>query len=346
MCKTKISCFLILAATLASGCTRPANRVVVYCAQDPDFAKQAFDAFTKQSGLTIGPRWDTEANKSISLYFELIREKDRPRCDVFWNNEILSTLRLDKQGLLEPYDSPSAAPYPDWAKSKTHTWHAFATRARVLLVHTRVPEKERPTSLLDMTDARWKGQVAMAKPMAGTSATQAACLFEVLGPAEARKYYQGLHANGIQILAGNKDVAEAVGRGEAVVGITDTDDAIAEVKAGHPVVIIYPDRHGSKAHPRLGTLFIPNTVAILRGCPNPAGARKLVDYLLSAEVEKMLAESESRQVPLNPGVQANLPPQILSPRQVHAMEVDFAKAADLWDETQAFLIEVFARPGK
>lgn len=348
MWKPIITCQVLAWAATAlccmPGCTKPATRVVVYCAQDPDFANQAFDSFTKQTGLTIGPRWDTEANKSVSLYYELIREKDRPRCDVFWNNEILSTLRLDKQNLLEPYDSPSAKPYPAWTKGKDYTWHAFATRARVLLVNTRVPEKDRPASLLDLTDPRWKGQVAMAKPMAGTSATQAVCLFEVLGPAEARKYYEGLNANAVQILAGNKDVALAVGRGEAAIGITDTDDAMAEVKAGHPVVIIYPDRAGSKTHPRLGTLFIPNTVAILRGSPNPDGARRLVDYLLSAEVEKMLAESASYQVPLNPNVQARLPEQIQSPMQVHAMDVDFVRAADMWDETQAFLIKVYARP--
>jgi iron(III) transport system substrate-binding protein len=58
---------------------------------------------------------------------------------------------------------------------------------------------------------------------------------------------------------------------------------------------------------RKGTLFIPNTLAILRKGPNPEGARRLVDYLLGPEVEKALAESASHQVPLNPQVQAPAP---------------------------------------
>src|SRR5207253_5761017 len=104
---------------------------------------------------------------------ELIQEKDRPRCDVHWNNEILSTIRLQRQKLLEPYDSPSAAPFPASAKAKDHTWHAFAARARVLIVNTQlVKESDRPRSLLDLTDARWKGLAAIAKPQFGTSATQ------------------------------------------------------------------------------------------------------------------------------------------------------------------------------
>src|SRR5262249_19985445 len=151
--------------------------------------------------------------------------------------------------------------------------------------------------LLDLTDARWKGRVAMAKPQFGTSATQAACLFEVLGREQAKGFYLGLRDNGVRIVPGNKQVAEGVGQGQFAVGITDTDDAIAEVAAGRPVTIVFPDRDRSQDD-RMGTLFIPNTVAVIRGCPNPDGARKLVDYLLSAEVEAKLAETESHQIPL------------------------------------------------
>ena len=95
---------------------------------------------------------------------------------------------------------------------------------------------------------------------------------------------------------------------------------------------------------RMGTLFIPNTLAIIRGSPNPDGARTLVDYLLSAEVEAKLAESESHQMPLNPEVHAELPEQIETPKTVKAMEVDFYKAADLWGEVQTFLIQEFEHP--
>jgi iron(III) transport system substrate-binding protein len=335
----------------AAGCGQPAAepRVVLYCAQDEEFASALLDDFRKQTGLPVVPKYDTEADKSVSLYQELVSEKKRPRCDVFWNNEILSTIRLQNEGMLELYASPSAEPYPDETKAGDHSWHAFATRARVLVVNTNlVPEKDRPRSLLDLTDARWRGRVAMARPQFGTSATQAACLFQVLGADKAKKYYRDLKANGVQITPGNKQAAEWAGNGrtpqgqEVAIGITDTDDAMAEVRAGHPVAIVYPDRD-APADSRLGTLFIPNTVAILRGCPNLGGARRLVDYLLSAEVEKRLAESDSHQVPLNPEVKAKLPPEIQTPKTVRAMKVDFAEAAELWDKVQTFVRQEFAR---
>jgi iron(III) transport system substrate-binding protein len=339
----RLSCAL-LAFCLLSGCSRSSSRVVLYCAQDKEFAELVFADFTKQTNLTVAPHYDTESTKSVGLYVELVNEAQRPRCDVFWNNEIVSTIRLQRKNLLEPYASPSADPFPASAKSKDNTWTAFAARARVLIVNTKlVPEAERPRSLLDLTDPRWKGKVAMAKPAFGTSATQAACLFDVLGKEKAMAYYRGLRDNGVQVLDGNKKVAVSVGEGAVPIGVTDTDDAIDEVKAGRDVVIIFPDRD-TPAGDRMGTLFIPNTVAIIKGAPNSEGAKKLVDYLLSPEVEKKLAESASAQIPLNPKVQCTLPPQIEAGRTAKQMQVDWGKAADWWDETQAFLAKEFARP--
>jgi iron(III) transport system substrate-binding protein len=347
---TLCGCLFLLVC--CSGCPRSASepRVVLYCAQDEEFAVPVLDAFRRLAGLTVAPKYDTEADKSVSLYQELVAEKNRPRCDVFWNNEILSTIRLQKQGLLEPFDSPAAKSYPTEAKAADHAWHAFATRARILIVNTRlIAEKDRPRSLLDLTDAPWRGRVAMALPQFGTSATQAACLFQALGSERAKKFYLDLKANDVRIAPGNKQVAEWVGKGrtpqgqEVVVGVTDTDDAMEEVRAGHEVAIVYPDRD-APADSKMGTLFIPNTLAILKGSPNPEGAKRLVDYLLSADVEKRLAEGESHQVPLNPEVKAKLPPQIETPKTVRVLRVDFAKAAELWDEVQTFVRREFATP--
>ncbi|HLW65142.1 MAG TPA: extracellular solute-binding protein [Gemmataceae bacterium] len=334
----------VLAAAAGCNSTSASSRVVLYCAQDRVFAESVLAEFTQRTKLDVAPKYDTEADKSVSLYEELIREKDRPRCDVHWNNEILATIRLRRAGLLEPCSSPSAAPYPDWSKAPDHTWQAFASRARVLLVNMKlVPEVERPKSLLELTQPKWKGKVAMAKPLFGTTATQAACLFEAMGPERAEQFYKNLAANGVQIVPGNKQAAEAVSHGEVAIGVTDTDDAMEEKEGGQPVDIIFPDREKNSDFPRMGTLYIPNTLALIRGAPNADGGKKLIDFLLSAEVEQKLADNASHQIPLNPQVKAKLPEVIVAPSQVHVMDVDFEKAADMWERSQTFLRNLFAR---
>jgi iron(III) transport system substrate-binding protein len=318
--------------------------VVVYSAQDEEFATNLLEDFTHRTGIQVDPRYDTEKNKTVSLFQELVNEHQRPRCDLFWNNEILNTILLQRQGLLLPYASPSAQAFPSRDRAKDDTWTAFAARARVLIVNTQlVPKAKWPTSIFDLTKPRWKDKAAIAKPLFGTTATQGACLFEVLGMERASQYYRDLKANGIHVVGGNKDVAVGVSAGQYAVGMTDTDDAIGEVESGKPVAIIFPDRDAPKGE-RMGTLFIPNTLAIIGGCPNPAGARKLVDYLLSPEVEGMLAEAASHQIPLNPKVAAKLPREILRPGQVKTMDVNWEAAADEWPKARKFFNREFTGP--
>ena len=206
----------------------------------------------------------------------------------------------------------------------------------MLLVNTELSaEGQRPDSILDLTDARWQGRVGIAKPLAGTTASHAACLFTVWGEARAQALLRAVKANA-RIMSGNKQVARAVARGELAFGLTDTDDAIIELDQGWPVEIVYPDQQPEQ----LGTLFIPNTLGLIAGSPQPASARQLVDFLLSPQVERMLAAGPSAQIPLNPQVEQ--PPRVKSPRNVRAMEVDFEAAAERWNSVARFLQREFA----
>jgi iron(III) transport system substrate-binding protein len=329
---------------LLSGCQKPEARVVLYCAQDKEFAEPLFAGFKSEHALDIAPKFDTEANKSVSLAHELEAEAARPRGDVHWNNEILNTIRLARKGVYEPYTPANAAAYPDWTRPADRSWQAFAARARVLIVNTSlVPEGQRPRGILDLTAPKWAGKVAMAKPQFGTTATHAAALFDVLGANAAKTYYRSLKANNVRIVAGNKQVAVGVAEGRFAVGVTDTDDALIELNAGKPVAIVFPDRDGHPDHPRLGVLYIPNTVALVKGGPNPAGGQKLIEYLLRPETEVRLAEGGGFQIPLNPNVKAILPAAVVTPDRAKRMAVDWEKAADLWDEVQTFMRDEFAR---
>src|ERR1022692_10610 len=215
-------CLFSLAFFCLLSCqSRP--RVVVYCAHDRKFAEDILTHFEKQSGLKVEVLYDTEANKSVGLYDALVREASQPRCDVHWNNEILATIRLQQKGVLQAYASPSAVPYPPQFKSQDHTWTAFAARARVLIINTeKVRKEDFPKSLWDLTEPRFKGKIAMAKPLFGTTATQAACLFQSWGKDKAIDFYRKLKVNDVELVAGNKQVAAGVGIGQHAIGLTDT----------------------------------------------------------------------------------------------------------------------------
>ena len=331
---------LIASILLANGCVSSGgpDEVVVYSALDREFSEPILNQFTDETKIAVVAKYDVESTKTVGLTQAIIAESRRPRCDVFWNNEILNTLRLEERGLLHVYRPLSAASYPEMYRSPSGTWHGFAGRARVLIVNTKiVSEEHRPTSIYDLSLEKWRGQTAIAKPLFGTTATHCACLFAQLGNEKAREFFLGLKANDVQILSGNKQVALAVAAGQAAFGLTDTDDAIIEVEKGQPVTIVYPDRQPDQ----LGTLFIPNTLCILKNAPHLANAQKLVDYLLTPRIESQLAKSASAQIPLNSQFEGKS--RVETPRTVKSMPVDFAAAARQWDTAAEFIRDQFTQ---
>ena len=327
--------FLAVLSTLTVGCLSSENQVVVYTALDRDFSETIFDKFTEETGILVRAKYDTESTKTVNLTNALIEEANRPRCDLFWNNEILNTLRLHRRGLLAPFTPPIAATYPQEYRSPNGFWHGFAARARVLIVNNElVPVEEQPSSILSLADPKWKSRMGMAKPLFGTTATHAAVLFHYWGAKRAKQFFAEVQAN-VKVMAGNKRVAVAVSRGQLAWGITDTDDAMIEIEAGHPVRIVFPDQDEDQ----MGTLFIPNSLGLLRSSPNPDAAKQLVCFLLSPEVEALLAKGPSAQMPLGPAV--GVASRVPGMDAARSMTVDFEEAANSWNQASEYLHELF-----
>lgn len=315
------------ASTGGSPTTQPAGEVVVYAALDRQFSEPILAEFTRRTGITVRPVFDTESTKTVGLVNRIRAEKDRPRCDVFWSNEIVNTIRLQQEGLLQPVTPAQAADYPPQYRDPNGMWFGFAARARVLIVNTQVvPPDKRPTSIRDLADARWAGRTGIAKPLFGTTATHVACLFAALGEEQAGELLADWKANRIVVTGGNKGAAEAVGAGKLAFALTDTDDALAEIDAGRPVAIVLPDQASSVDDPPLGTLLLPNTLAVIRGAPNEGNAVRLIEYLLSPEVESRLADGPSGQIPLNTKVAVRS--RAMPEGALQVMRVDFTRAAD------------------
>lgn len=337
MLRTLVGSLVML--VLVSGCGKAPTKpeVTVYAALDREFSEPILRDFETQEQIHVAAKYDVESTKTVGLVTAIIQEQNRPRCDAFWNNEILHTLRLEKLGLLAPFAFDGSDEWPAEMRSPSGTWYGLAARARVLIVNTeRLKDRAAPTSILDLADPAWKNECGLAKPLFGTTATHAAVLFAAWGDNKAQQFFRDVQQNA-QVLSGNKQVALAVGSGQITWGLTDTDDAIIEQEQGRPVEIIYPDQGEGE----LGTLMIPNTLVLLKGSPHPEEALALARYTYEAKngVEKRLADGPSAQFPVNPSVAA-LPR--VAKQQVRPMAADFPAAAERWESAAAFLKEVFA----
>ncbi|OQY99209.1 MAG: iron ABC transporter substrate-binding protein [Candidatus Brocadia sp. UTAMX2] len=323
----QITCLTII--MLAKVCFA-GNEVVVYTSEDKIFSEPVLQAFEKQTGIKVRAIFDTEETKSAGLVNRLIAEKDNPQADVFWSGDPVRPVLLAIKGLTAPYISPISSDIPKDYKDPDGHWTSFSARARIILYNTNlVNMDERPLSLFDLSKPPWRGQVAIANPLFGTTSIHMAALFITLGDEKAKQFLNDLKTNGVKIVSSNGEVKRLVARGEVKVGITDTDDANVAIQEGSPVKVVFPDQTS------IGTLIMPNMVCLMKGSPNPENGKKLVDYLLSAEVEKSLAWAACAQMPLRYDVRT--PADVLTIDAVKGMNVNYLDVAKKLEEISEFL---------
>ncbi len=324
---------------LASCQARPAQpSVVIYTSVDQVYSEPVLKDFEAASGIKVLAVYDVEAAKTTGLANRLAAEKDHPLADVFWNGEFAQTLQLKEEGILQAYFSPARQGIPAQYLDPDGFWAGTGGRARVFLINTRRLSPERyPTALDDLLNPDLPGnQIGMANPLFGTTATQAAALYAVFGPEKARQFYQALKERGVSMLDGNSVVRDLVVCGQLSVGLTDTDDACGAIEKGASVAMVVPDQ----GEGGMGTLVVPNTVAMIAQAPHPQEARQLIDYLLSRETETRLVKAGWFQISLrSPEVQ----PDCLGESTIKPMRVTFEDLFVQMATSQKDLEEIFIR---
>ena len=243
---------------------KPQPEVVVYCAQDQVYAEPILREFEKRNRIKVRPLFDSEAVKTVGLANRLLAEKTHPRCDLFWGNEEMRARQLLAKGVF----------------LETNGWASFGYRSRRIVINTNLLSlADAPRSLLELTNLPWRGKLALAYPQFGTTVTHFHALRQLWGNAAWERWCRALAANKPLLLDGNSVVVRMVGRGEASLGLTDSDDIAAGLRERLPLAAVPINEE---------TLLIPNVIAVVRGAPNPGAAGKLFEYLQKHEVVDQL----------------------------------------------------------
>lgn len=296
------------------------SEVVLYCSVDQAVAEPVVAEFEKQSGLKVLARYDTEASKTVGLVQRLRAEAASPAADVFWSSEVFHTIRLAREGLLEPYRSDVTAPWPEPFADSGGRWYGFALRARVIAYNTNaLSADEAPASLEQALEPKWKGRLVMASPAFGTTGGDVASWFVHYGADRAREVLEQLKANDVRVVSGNSTAVRMVATGQADVCFTDTDDVYAAQRNGWPVAMHLLDQAGD------GVLTIPNTAAVVRQGPHPEAAKRLMRFLLSERLERLLAGSDSHNSPIHASVADDYSEYAIR----NPLDVDYGAVADV-----------------
>ena len=296
------------------------NEVIVYVSHDQDYAQPILEAFEKETGIKAKAVFDTEASKTVGLTNRLIAERNNPQADVFWNNEVVRTIQLKKEGVLAVYRPKNYDKLNSLYKDLDGYWTGFAARARVLIVNTDlVNETKRPESLEDLTKPEFKGLVTLADPRFGTTGSHIAAFFALWGKEKTENFFLALKNNGLDIAQSNGQTRDKVVDGTKWVGFTDTDDVNDALVKKEPVAMVHPDQKDEQ----IGTLIIPNTAMLIKGAKHASNAKKLIDYLISEKTESSLSFAKSAQMPLLPMVKR--PSNVPAVESIKPMNVSWEK---------------------
>ncbi|RPI29085.1 MAG: extracellular solute-binding protein, partial [Chloroflexota bacterium] len=188
------------------------GELVIYSGRSEPLIQPVIDAFkAKYPGVEIL----LNAGSNSELANALIEEKANPQADVFITTELFTVQSLSAQDVFQSYLPAGAEQIPAEFTGPDHTWIGLTRRARVIMYNTDlVTPQEAPQSIFDLTDPKWKGQIAAAGSTNGSMQAQIAVLRQLIGEAETEAWLEGLLANEVTFFGGHTDVRKAVGAGE------------------------------------------------------------------------------------------------------------------------------------
>ncbi|MCX6395413.1 MAG: iron ABC transporter substrate-binding protein [Propionibacteriales bacterium] len=328
----------LLAATAATALALPVlaacggeddkNAVVVYNAQHKQLISAVAKEFTKKTGITVKLRNGSD----LELANQLVAEGTASPADVFLTENSPAMALVDSKGLFQPLARTTLERIPAQYRPTDGDWTGFAGRSTVLVYNpSLISEDDLPTSLLDLAGPAWAGKVSFSPTGADFQAIVAAVL-ALKGEDATKAWLAGIKANG-KTFQGNNVVLKSVNAGEVATGIIyhyywDRDQEESGENSDNSKLYFFGDQDP-------GAFVSTSGAGVLANGDHLTDAEKFVDYLTSAEGQKIIADSYALEYTLNPEVPLGRevkPFAELDPPAVGVSELDSQKVVQLMQD--------------
>lgn len=293
------------------------GKLNVMASPQPDWIVAQVAAFQKYSGIETS-QLRKSGGEGLA---QLKAEKGNPSFDVWWGSPADSFVAAQKEGLLEPYMSPTAAQIPAQYKDPAGYWNGIYVGSIAFAVNTkRLQEKglPEPTSWADLAKPIYKSEIVMAHPATSGTALTAVNTIMMLNNKDLEKgfeYWRTVHKNVLQYTKSGAAPMQFLERGEAAVAIVFSHDAAVSLEKNLPLKIIFPSE---------GTGYEIGGMALIKGAKNPEQAKAWIDWALTKDAQEIGATAKAYQAPTNPT--AKVPrPEFL---QVKLINYDLAWAGE------------------
>lgn len=281
-------------AVATPACGDSGDRLTVYSGRTEDLIAPLLERFAEETGLGIDVRY----GQSADLALLIAEEGDRSPADVFLSQSPGPIGYLEQEGLLDELPAGALELVDPRYRSDDGRWVGVSGRQRVLVYNRDIVDPaDLPASVLDLTDAAYAGQVAVA-PSNGSFQDFVSAMREHLGDDATLDWLTGMADNDSPVYANNTAIVEAVGRGEVAMGLVNHYYNV-RARAEDPDL---PSENHVFPGGDVGALVIVTGIGVLGSADQPDEAVELVEYLLSEEAQEYFTE-ETMEYPVVDGVE-------------------------------------------
>ncbi|CAO3406449.1 Fe(3+) ABC transporter substrate-binding protein [Azospirillum largimobile] len=302
-----------------------AQEVNVYNSRHYNTDRVIYETFTKSTGIKVNI---IEGNHD-ELIQRMKSEGASSPADLFITVDAGRLAAAAKEGLLAPVASPAldAIKVPANLRDPNGAWWGLSSRARIVVYARDRVKPEQVKNYEDLAKPEWKGRVLTRSGTHPYSLALTASIIEAQGEEKTEAWVKGLVANLARPpQGGDTDQIRAVAVGEGDLAIANTyyvgklitsakqEDREVAAKIG----VIFPNQDNRGTHVNL------SGAGVVKTSKNQENARKLLEYLLSPEAQRLFADG-NMEYPVNPAVQPH--PELVKLGTFKAADVNAAAFA-------------------
>lgn len=278
----------LLASVFMAGAAQ-ATELNIYTTREPALLQPLLDSFTTNSGIKVNTVFLKDG-----LAERVLSEGASSPADILMTVDAGNLVDLVEKGVTQAVDSAVLKEaVPAELRDADGNWFALSMRARVLYAAKDLDLAS--FNYEDLADAKWKGKVCIRSGQHPYNTALFADYVAHYGAEETEKWLAGVKDNlARKAGGGDRDVAKDILGGICDIGIANSyyvglmrsgKGGEDQVKWGEAIKVVLPTFKDG------GTQVNISGAAVAKNAPNKDNAVKLLEYLVSAEAQKIYAEA-------------------------------------------------------
>ena len=276
-----------------------AGTLNIYTYRQPVLLKPILDAYTAKTGTDFQTVYAPKG-----LVQRLQSEGRNSQADIVLTVDISRVIELAGTELLAPLNSAVISEnVPVHLRDADDRWTALSLRARIIAASKTRADKTKLQTIEDLAGPEWKGRVCTRKGSHVYNRALLASLIAYHGEAAAKQWTEGLVGNLARKPQGNdRAQAKAIFAGECDVALMNTyyfgkmkfnEKEPDQKQWADAIDLLFFNQDGRGQHVNI------SAGALLKSSKNKDEARKFLEWLTSAEAQRLYTEV-NYEYPVNP----------------------------------------------